>query len=282
MVDSSIEINGSTHLYALLGSPVQHSLSPLIHNTAFNSLRMNSVYVAFDVRNLEQAIVGMKSLGFRGYNVTVPYKEVVIPYMDELSAEARLIGSINTVVFKGSKSTGHNTDAAGFSRTLEPYRKEIEQKSVLVLGAGGGARAVIYALMTDYGPREIVIHNRTKKRCCQLINEFTRLRSHVHLRFASSDEIYKLDIKMVINATSVGLSSGDCPVRPDFFIPGMIAYDLIYYPSETTFLRHARVTGAVCINGLEMLIEQAAAAFTLWTHADMPVAMVKKILKQKS
>jgi shikimate dehydrogenase len=282
MVDPSFEINGSTHLYALIGSPVRHSLSPLIHNTSFKALGMNCAYVALDVRDLAEALIGLKALGFRGYNVTVPYKETVIRYLDELSVEARVIGSVNTVVYNESKWIGHNTDAAGFSKTLEPYRKEIEKKTVLVLGAGGGARAVIYALITNYEPREIVIHNRTKEHGSQLVKEFTRLRPEIRLRFASSDDMHDPELKMVINATSVGLSSDDNPITSDFFKPGMIAYDLIYHPPETTFLRQARTAGALGINGLEMLIEQAAAAFTLWTQAVMPVETVKKILNQKS
>ncbi|MBL7995982.1 shikimate dehydrogenase [bacterium] len=281
MIETSIEINGSTQLYALLGSPIRHSLSPLIHNTSFKSLGINAVFLAFDSLDLKQALSGFKALGVAGFSVTVPHKVAVTSYLDEVSFEAKLIGSVNTVVQKRGKWIGYNTDVIGFTKTLEPFRKKVENKKVLVLGAGGSARAVIYSLVNNYDVGEIFVFNRTQERALQLISDFASIRSDATLRFVSSDELPKLGAKVIVNTTSVGLASEECLVKPDFFDSEMIVYDLIYDPIRTVLLRYAHASGAATINGLDMLVEQAAAAFYLWTEKIMPIETVKKNLLEK-
>lgn len=281
MIDSLIEINGSTQLYALIGSPIRHSLSPLIHNTSFKSLGINAVFLAFDSLDLKEALSGFKALGVGGFSVTVPHKVAVINYLDEVSFEAKLIGSVNTVVQKRGKWIGYNTDVVGFTKSLEPFRKNIENEKVLVLGAGGSARAVVFALINNYDVGEIFFYNRTQERALQLISDFASIKSDVPLRFVSSDALPNLGAKFIVNTTSVGLASEECLVRPDFFDSKMIVYDLIYDPIKTVFLRYAHATGAVTINGLDMLVEQAAAAFYLWTENIMPIETVKKNLLEK-
>lgn len=276
------EINSSKKLYALLGSPVQHSLSPLIHNTSFEILGLDSVYHAFDVHDLGQVLRDLKVRCIQGFNVTVPYKESVMPYLDELSNEVKIIGAVNTVVEKNGKWIGHNTDAKGFSRTLRPYKNAVANQNILLLGAGGSARAVLYALLIDYEPKKIFIFNRTKERALNMIEEFKTLRPEVERLFISLSSIAGLDITLAVNASSVGMKPDECLLGADFFKQGMIAYDLIYNPASTLFLRHARASGAIGINGLEMLIEQAAAAFEIWTGQAMPANEVRKKLGQKS
>ncbi|KAB2879349.1 shikimate dehydrogenase [bacterium] len=281
MTDSSIEINGSTQLYALIGSPIRHSLSPLIHNTSFKLSGINAVFLAFDSLDLRGSLSGFKALGVAGFSVTVPHKVAVTGYLDEVSFEAKLIGSVNTVVQKRGKWIGYNTDVVGFTKSMEPFRKNIENEKVLVLGAGGSARAVIYALINNYDVGEIFIYNRTQERALRLISDFASIRPEIPLRFVSSDEWPKLGSKVIVNTTSVGLASEECLVEPDFFDSEMIVYDLIYDPIKTLFLQYAHVSGAVAINGLDMLVEQAAAAFYLWTERIMPIEIVKKNLLEK-
>ena len=274
------EINGGTKLYALLGSPVNHSLSPVIHNCAFRLLNINAVYLAFDVKDLKEAVNGLKTLNVQGFNVTVPYKESIVPLLDDISDEAKTIGSVNTVINQNGRWIGYNTDASGFSKTMEPYRSVIQDQSVLILGSGGSARAVMYALLKDYNAKEIFVYNRTRDRALKLIEAFNAIQSEVPLRFVP-DPAIRDDTRLLINTTSVGLTARESLIPAGSFRQDMLAYDLIYEPSETRFLQDARFAGATGINGLDMLIEQAAAAFTLWTGLDMPVEEIKKNLAKR-
>ena len=277
-----IEIKSTTKLYALIGSPVQHSLSPLIHNTSFEILGLDAVYRTFEVRDLAEALRSLKEQNVQGFNITIPYKETVMPFLDGISVEAQTIGAVNTVAVKNGSWVGHNTDAAGFSRTLKPFANDISRKNILLLGAGGAARAILYALLSDFEPKEIFIFNRTQERVLKMISEFKTLRPDVYLHNVLINEINERDIKLVINASTVGMNSNESLLERSFFKSGMIAYDLIYNPSETAFIHHARACGALGINGTNMLIEQASAAFEIWTGQVMPVTAVRKKLAQKS
>ena len=277
-----IEIKSTTKLYALIGSPVQHSLSPLIHNTSFEILGLDAVYRTFEVRDLAEALRSLKEQNVQGFNITIPYKETVMPFLDGISVEAQTIGAVNTVAVKNGSWVGHNTDAAGFSRTLKPFANDISRKNILLLGAGGAARAILYALLSDFEPKEIFIFNRTQERVLKMISEFKTLRPDVYLHNVLINEINERDIKLVINASTVGMISNESLLERSFFKSDMIAYDLIYNPAETAFVRHARARGALGINGTNMLIEQASAAFEIWTGQVMPVTAVRKKLAQKS
>lgn len=282
MIIPPSNIPNPAKIYALIGSPVLHSLSPLIHNTAFKFLGIKAVYQVIESRDLSESLQFLRNQDIQGFNVTIPYKESVIRFLDEISDEARIIGAVNTVVVKNGRWAGYNTDAAGFAVTLASYKKDIAKKSILLLGAGGSARAVLYALLLDYEPAEIFIYNRTKEHALKMIREFASLKPGNKLNFVSKNEIADLDVKLVVNATPVGLNFNESLLSYDFFKNGMIAYDLIYNPAETEFLRLARISGAEVINGLEMLIAQAAAAFELWTEQPMPVDEVRKKLTLKS
>jgi shikimate dehydrogenase len=281
------EINASTKLFALIGSPVRHSFSPFIHNTAFAQLHLNCRYVAFDVPpdHLAQAVSGMRALGIGGFNVTVPHKESVMAYLDGISEEARAIQSVNTVVNHDGRWVGYNTDAEGFTQSWKSYGGIEEGQKILILGAGGGARAVVYALIKNFNAREIIIANRSEDRAQKLIRNFEKQFPSVHFSFAAPD-ITDVDAKVVVNASSVGLQSLQSPVEKPFLQPHMIAYDLIYNPSETLFLKYAREAGAQCVNGVEMLIRQASASFEIWTQKQMPaddiLAKLTEILSEKN
>lgn len=265
----------------MIGHPVHHSFSPLIHNTAFQILHLNSRYLALDIepRQLRRAIAGAQALGIKGLNVTVPYKETVIPYLDYVTPEARFIGAVNTIVFRNNKSYGHNTDYSGFARSLEFARDELRRANVLIFGAGGSARAVIYALMKSCHCKRMVLSNRTRKHAEQLIRHFSKLKSRTRLEFAESGMINGDSFQVVINTTSVGLNDEASLVTAEFFRSNQLVYDLIYNPIETSFLRHAKSAGARTVNGIEMLIGQAAEAFKIWTGCAMPLQEVRSALQ---
>lgn len=276
-MNTTDDINGSTALYGLIGHPVHHSFSPLIHNTAFKTLRINSRYLAFDIqpRRLRQTLAGAGALGIRGLNVTVPYKESVLKYLDKLSPDARFIGAVNTIVFDNGKSYGYNTDCSGFTHSLEFAKKELHHANVLIFGAGGSARAVLYALMKNFQCRKIVVSNRTRKNALELINRFSKLNRNTKLEIAEPVKLSGDPFQLIVHTTSVGLNDAASLVPTEFFRKGQWVYDLIYNPIETVLLQHAKVAGATTINGLEMLIGQAAEAFRIWTGRPMPLEEVR-------
>ncbi len=274
-----IEINSSTKLFALIGTPVRHSYSPFIHNTAFEQLNLSACYVALNVSagQLGEAVHGMRALGFGGFNVTVPHKESVMAHMDEISEEAQLIGSVNTAVNVKGKWVGYNTDAIGFARSVEKDRHKLKNKKILIVGAGGGARAVTYALIKHFAATDIVISNRSKDHAAKLIRDFNARFPRARLTFTPLEAV-RSEFGFVINATSAGLHSKESLLKKPFFSSEMVVYDLIYHPSETLFLKYAREAGAACANGLEMLLLQASAAFEIWTGKKMPEDIMRKKL----
>lgn len=228
---------------------------------------------------MRRALSGAQALGVKGLNVTVPHKNQVAKYLDSVTPEARLIGAVNTIVFQNGKSYGDNTDHSGFAGSLEFAKKELRNAEVLIFGAGGSARAAVYALMTHYQCRRIIINNRTKKNTIQLIRQFSKLNRSTQLDLGLLKEISGRQFQLIINATSVGLNSETSLVQPEFFRKDQLVYDLIYNPIETTFLRHAKSAGAKTVNGIEMLIRQAAEAFRIWTGRAMPLDAVRPVLQ---
>jgi len=277
------EIDGSTQLYGLIGSPVNHSLSPFIHNSSFHYLSLNYRYVAFDVApsSLAEAMLGIYALGVGGLNVTVPHKESIIPLLNDVTAEALDVGAVNTVVNSHGKLIGYNTDIKGFEDLVAPYSDALKGKKILIFGAGGSARAVLHGLMTVCKPSEILICNRTTERAERLIKALQKINSRITLKSVLRDDVHPTDFACVINTTSVGLQSDESIVPAGFFSSGQIAFDLIYNPYETLFLKNARNNGAIAVNGLDMLIAQAAESFRLWTNMEMPVDFIRKELQYK-
>jgi shikimate dehydrogenase len=260
-------------LVGIVGYPVSHSLSPKMHNFAFEKLKINARYVYLPVQadRLEEAILGLRALNFTGANVTVPYKEAVAPLMDSLSSEALQIGAVNTIEIREGSLIGHNTDAPGFINDLASYG--IEPKKVLLLGAGGSAKAIIYALLAS-GCEDITILNRTKEKAEELASKSL---SNVKAK-ALDQASMNSDADLIINTTSVGLEDDEMP-WDEFvsFRPGQVVYDLIYN-KKTKLLKHAERGGAKAINGLGMLIHQGALAFSIWTGEKPPVDLMKQAL----
>jgi len=265
---NALPINGLTQLVGLLGWPVAHSKSPAMHNAAFAALGLNWAYVPLPVApdQLSTAVAGLAALGFAGANVTVPHKQAVIPLMDTLTPAAQAIGAVNTLHRVEGRWLGDNTDAEGFIRALREGGVSPAGQRVVVLGAGGAARAVVYALGMA-GAAEITIYNRTPAKAQTLVNALTVHLPHTPLK-ARRRAAFSGEGDLFVNATAVGMypHSGASPWPEGIPLPaGAAYYDLVYNPLETHFLAQARAAGGRAVAGLGMLVHQGAAAFARWT-----------------
>jgi shikimate dehydrogenase len=280
-----MKITGKTKLIGILGHPVGHTLSPAMQNAAFRAENLNYCYLPFDVPagELGRALAGLRVLGCAGLNVTVPHKRAIIPHLDGLTREARLIGAVNTVSVKGRRLIGHNTDGRGFIRAFEAESGESPaRKTVLLMGAGGAARAVAIQLLLE-GVRRIVIANRTHQKGARLARELSRLFparrvEAAPLRSPDLQETLR-ESQLLINATSSGLKRSDpSPVPRKFLFPGLIVVDLIYNPPLTALLKAARSAGATPYNGVGMLLHQGALSFEIWTGRKPDLEVMKRAL----
>ncbi len=278
----------NTKLLGLIGHPIKQSYSPFIHNAAFEMKKMDYLYLPFDVTksNLKGAIRGMSILGVKGFNVTIPHKENILDMLDNISEEASIVGAVNTVVNDHGELNGYNTDVHGVTGTLMQYKKDITGSVVSVVGAGGAARAVIYSLIRNFKPEKIFLVNRTEQKAESLKKYFSE-----KIKFDSfnTKELFPPDLvetfrssKLIINATSVGMfpdSDDSITELGESFTKDQIVFDLVYNPTRTKLLKLAEKQGAETVDGLNMLIYQAAKSFELWTGEEMPVEQVRNSIK---
>jgi shikimate dehydrogenase len=250
-------VDARTRVYGIIGSPVEHSLSPALHNAGFEAEGINAVYVAFEVADVASALAGVRALNLGGLSVTVPHKVAVMKHLDHIDDTARHVGAVNTVVNEGGKLIGHNTDVAGATGALERHTT-ISGRRFLIIGAGGAARAIGFGLWQRGA--EIIIANRSEERGRQLADELA-------CRFVPLAQIDEVRADCLIQATSMGMAPGPdrSPVAPQVFRPGMVVMDIVYKPFQTRFLRDASERGCTCIGGLDMLLLQAVEQFRLWT-----------------
>ena len=268
------EINGKTRIIGIIGENIENSLSPLIHNQIILKHFLNFCYLPFQVAetDLNKAIQGIKALNIRGANITFPYKEKVIKFLDEVKESARRIRAVNTIVNNKGILTGYNTDVIGFKKSLQEDGKfVIKEKKAVILGAGGAARAVVYALLEEE-IEEICIFNRTLEKAKKIKQDLSSFFPKSHIRvFPLEKEDLKDKIEkshLLVNSTSIGMALRvDNTPLPDekLFHPNLLVYDLIYHPAKTLFLRQAEKSGAKIINGLPMLVYQGIESFYLWT-----------------
>lgn len=289
-------INGATRVVGIIGDPVAHSLSPAIHNAAFAALQINMIYVPLPTRaeHVAEAVSGLRALGFRGANVTMPHKTAVIPSLDVLADDARLIEAVNTIVVEGEVLHGFNTDIAGFLRALREVVPEAPAgMRVLLLGAGGAARAAALALVRE-GSSALTIANRTPAAAERLVAllrpAYPRPAYHTVALSQLTPAIVN-DAQLIVNATSLGMDevaggeavAGGGPDEPlkvpavlvDTLRRDHIVYDVVYRKRPTLLLTKARAVGARTVDGLSMLVWQAAAAFELWTGAAAPLDVMR-------
>lgn len=280
-------IDAETNVVTLLGHPVEHSLSPRLHNPAFEAQGVNAVYVATPVRpeHLGEAVAGLRAMQFLGANVTVPHKEAVRPLLDAVTDRAAAVGAVNTIVREGDTLRGDNTDVAGFLAPLvERVGDTLEGARMTVFGAGGAARAVVYGLLDRYRPARLTLVARRPEQAEALAADLGGYDPADALRvttFADAGPAVR-DSRLLVNATPLGMAPDRAdrtpwPAAGDFH-DEQLAYDLVYNPKETRFLREAVDQGATAIGGLDMLIGQAAAAYQQWTGRAMPTDVVRTAL----
>ena len=280
-------ITGHTGLICLLGSPCAHSISPMMHNRAFEEARLDYRYLAFDVneQNLETAVNGLKALHVRGFNLTMPDKNRMLTLCDRLSDAASLIGAVNTVVNDNGILIGHNTDGIGYMRSVKDAGFDIIGKKMTLLGAGGAATAILVQAALD-GVKEIsVFVRRTSRFYDRAVSTAAALREKTGCRiqlwdFEDTDRLKNelADSTILTNATSMGMAPNEdiCPIPDSSFLrDGLIVSDIIYNPKETLLLKLAREKGLPCFNGSYMLLYQGAEAFKLWTGQQMPISLIK-------
>jgi shikimate dehydrogenase len=279
----TVGVAGTTQVYGIMGYPIAHSLSPLMHTFALREQHLDGIYVPFLVEpaQLAAAVAGARALGICGFNVTIPHKETIMAYLDEVSAAARAIGAVNTVHICAGKTVGYNTDGEGFLQPLQTLQFPFTTTTTSILGAGGAARAVAVALL-EAGCTVLHLANRTSARAARLVESLRDLFPHAQLTVVPWAEAASTaqHCDLVVNATSVGLhQAGEALLPETCFHPGQVVYDLVYRPLYTPLLQAAQRAGATVIPGLDMLIGQGAAAFQLWTGERFPIEAVRHLLQ---
>ena len=261
-----------------------------MHNTAYSLLGLECTYDSFDVspETLAESMRDFADNGFCGLNVTIPHKESVAKQMHELSDESKAVGAANTILFEGDRLRGENTDVYGVAASLEPYRNELNGEKVLLLGAGGTSRAIVYALLTRFSPAEIIIANRNEARAEELVKHFLPHAHGIALKASPADQAtlsqLATDARLIVNATSIGMSPAmdESPIGEwAQFHSEQIVFDLIYTPLATKLLTIAGRDGARTISGLEMFLHQGARSFELWLGKTMPVDQIRPVIENE-
>ncbi|EMF0261705.1 shikimate dehydrogenase [Enterococcus hirae] len=285
-------ISGKTKLTGFFAKPASHSLSPLMHNLAFSHWGIDAVYLAFEVdqTNLRQAVESIRTLDMLGVNVSMPNKTAVLAYLDQLSPEAELIGAVNTIVHQEQRLIGYNTDGMGFVRSVNETGHPIKNQKIVVLGAGGAAKAIVVQMALE-GAQEITIYKRLNATFLPLKEYFAKVSEKtgcpIRLHDYADESQLALDLSqanLLINATDIGMGSkkDQLPIADVKLLHSQLAvFDLIYSPSETRLIQEAKKMEIKAYNGLGMLIHQGAIAFELWTHQEMPVQNIRERLEQE-
>jgi shikimate dehydrogenase len=280
--------HANTHLIGVIGHPIKHSYSPFIHNVAIEIKKLDYIYLPFDIppSNLRNALTGITTFGIKGLNVTIPHKESVMQHLNSVSEEVSMIGSVNTIVNDQGKLIGYNTDSYGVLETLLPFKDEIAGQQICIIGAGGSARAVIFTLIRHFKPQKLFILNRNESRAENLKSYFSDKMKFSSIKTKdlippAAFEVIK-DSKLIIHATPLGMHPNiddSITTSTDVFSKGQIVFDLVYNPPKSLLLKTAIKSGAKTINGLSMLVNQAAKSFELWTGVDFPKEDVQKSLQ---
>jgi shikimate dehydrogenase len=283
-------ITGKTKLLGVIGYPVEHSLSPVMHNAAIAQLGLDYIYLPFPIepQNLEVAIAGLAAVGVVGFSVTIPHKQAIIPLLSEISPLAQAIGAVNTITRQDNRWVGTNTDIEGFIAPLQTtYKQDWSQKVAVILGNGGAARAVV-AGCHQLGFRKIHLVGRNVQKLQKFRESWGNSLLTENLQIHTWDKLPKLipQADLLVNTTPIGMypKVDESPLSPEEIKnlpPGAIAYDLIYIPNPTRFLQQAEKQGAIAIDGLEMLVQQGAAALKIWLQQEIvPVEVMRQALKK--
>jgi len=279
-MEKPIPISAKTRIFCIIGHPITHSFSPFIHNYWFKELGLDFRYLAFHVHpdQLKQSIKGIKALNIKGFNVTIPHKETILPFIDKVDVLAQDIGAINTIKLEEAKLIGRNTDALGGKKALLDAGCKIKNKKVLILGAGGAARAISFALIEDID--YLVIANRTSERVRILVGDLIK-KKNCEIKYINFDtqslkqELGEIDI--LINTTPIGMfpNISKSPISKEIIHSDLFIFDLVYNPLETQLLKDAISIGCKAQGGLDMLINQGALAFEWWTNKKPNIDKIK-------
>jgi shikimate dehydrogenase len=278
------KINGKTSICAVFGDPVAHSFSPAMHNAAYQALDMNCVYVACHVRSgrLQDAVQAIRALGFTGANITIPYKQPITQYLDELCGDAKHSGSVNTIVNREDRLLGYSTDGIGFVRSLQDEGNyELAGKNLLMLGAGGSAVALIYRLINS-GIASLTVINRNFDKAVNL-QERVWLDTRFEMKVKVLNELEVSDVQAVdllINTTSVGLYDDVSLIPKNFFHPDLFVYDIVYKRGGTLLVNEAKTAGCRVLSGISLLLYQGAESFRLWFETEPPLAAMREALER--
>ena len=269
--------------YCIIGDPIDHSLSPAIHNAAFSSLGLICSYIAFRVQEgqLKNSLDSLRAINIGGFNVTMPHKVRVLEYVDQYDKTVELVGAANTINNEDGKFYAYNTDVLGFIKPLHQREIDFSGFEVTILGAGGAARAVAVALAGERGIANINIFNRNTVRSEELANMLKKL--GLKTSIVSSDNIQNIASKsnLIINTTPLGMKGEQSLIKSSSIRKDAIVYDIVYKPINTSLLENARTAGAKVVYGYEMLLEQAVASFKIWFQRDPPIEPMKKVLLGK-
>ena len=268
-----------SNTYALIGDPIDHSLSPNIHNAAFRHLKLDHTYIAYKIPagELSAGIEALKAIKIAGFNVTIPHKIEMMKFLDEMDTTSKVIGAVNTVSNENGKLKGYNTDMIGF---LDPIKKKnlaIKDSQVLLLGAGGAARAILTAMIKEKASK-ITIVNRTQKNANKLADFAKKIGGNVDtVSIEKANELVG-DYKFIINSTSIGMKNEPSPISTRNISKNSVVYDIVYQPINTDLIKKSKENGATIIYGYEMLLSQAACSFEIWHKMQAPYDVMKKAL----
>jgi shikimate dehydrogenase len=280
-----MELSGKTHVCAVLGDPIEHSLSPVMHNAAFQHLKLNFVFLAFRVTSdhVENALRGVRALGIRGLNVTMPHKNTVTEFLDDADAAVRFLRTANTILNQDGRLRGFNTDGVGAVKALKNNGVNLAGKKVLLLGAGGASKAIAFSLAREVA--EICVLNRDAAKARELASVLEPCGKKIEGNELTLERIAQElpDTDVLINATSVGMSPNahQSLIRPEWLRADLSVMDIVYNPIETKLLREAKAAGAKVINGVEMLLYQGAASFEIWMSCPAPIDTMRRALLGK-
>ncbi len=282
-----VDINAKTQLCGVLGYPIAHSLSPAVHNAAFQKLGLNYVYLAFPVEDIAAAIGGIRALGnVRGFSVTIPHKVTVMAHLDDIEPTAKHIGSVNTIVVDEGKLTGYNTDASGALRALRDAGAGLDGKQVLLLGSGGAARAIAFALAADTRLARLTILGIDDAERSGLVTDLEAKTSVSVAEGSLSPDrlgaaLHEADV--LLHCTPIGMHprTEETVVPKELLHPRLIVMDIVYNPLETRLLREAKAAGCKTIRGLEMFLNQAVGQFELWTGQSAPTDVMRTVLESR-
>lgn len=276
-------LTSKTTLCALIGDPVEHSFSPLIHNAAFRAQGLDYVYLAFAVKDLESALKGVRALGIRGVSVTIPHKVRALECVDQLDPLAERIGSLNTIVNDSGILRGYNSDGAGALKALKEHQVETKGKRIVVLGSGGASRAIAFSLLWDASPQALTILGVLEDELFALVRDLRSLPdAPVEGALVDKERLrhFLSPADVLINCSPLGMypKTTDTPLPRELLHPGLAVFDVVYNPPRTRLLQDAHAAGCTTISGIEMFINQAVIQFELWTGVKAPEAVMRKAL----